>query len=205
MSLPRAFWSGDLIWGASKFPVKIYSTTKKVESNVSLRHITDNGEVGYQPYCKLDGSVLKADEIIKMKNIDGKLTTLPPEKENPKMFAIIGTSSLPDIITIKKTYLIVPQEHTTEFAVIYKALRQMKLALTAILINLGKERQVTIIPDDFKLIMIEQHSEAERVPLDVPSLTAKVTKIQLNTMKNIVEATSLNRQPEALKTIEERA
>lgn len=62
---PRALWSGSISFGLVSVPVRIYPAIAEHKLHFQLVHEKDEGPIGYQKVCKLEGRPVPDDEIVK--------------------------------------------------------------------------------------------------------------------------------------------
>jgi DNA end-binding protein Ku len=62
---PRPLWSGVIAFGLVTVPVRLFSAVHEHKLEFHLVHESDDGRIGYQKVCKLDGKPVDDDEIVK--------------------------------------------------------------------------------------------------------------------------------------------
>src|SRR3954465_15975012 len=62
---PRALWTGSIMFGLVNVPVRLYTAVHEHKLSFSLVHETDDGPIGYEKNCKLEGEPVRNDEIVK--------------------------------------------------------------------------------------------------------------------------------------------
>jgi len=63
--VPRALWTGSIMFGLVNVPVRLYTAVHEHRLSFSLVHETDDGPIGYEKICKLEGEPVPNDEIVK--------------------------------------------------------------------------------------------------------------------------------------------
>jgi DNA end-binding protein Ku len=62
---PRALWSGTISFGLVTLPVRLFPAVAEHTLHFHLVHEPDNGAIGYQKVCKLEGKAVPDDEVVK--------------------------------------------------------------------------------------------------------------------------------------------
>ena len=71
---PRPIWSGAIAFGLVNVPVRMFTAVHEHKLQFHLVHEKDDGPIGYQKVCKLEGKPVDSDEIVKAYEIQpGKL------------------------------------------------------------------------------------------------------------------------------------
>ena len=77
---PRPIWSGVIAFGLVTVPVRLFSAVHEHKLEFHLVHEKDDGPIGYQKVCKLDGKPVADNEIVKAFELSpGKLVHLTDE------------------------------------------------------------------------------------------------------------------------------
>lgn len=61
----RAIWSGMISFGLVNIPVRLFNATREEKTSFHQMHREDNGRIGYKKVCKVCGSELEGDDIVK--------------------------------------------------------------------------------------------------------------------------------------------
>jgi len=78
--MPRAIWSGSIVFGLVSAPVKMFSAIDEHDLELHLVHEKDGSRIGYEMVCKKEGKEVPADEIVKAYEVaDGELVYLTEE------------------------------------------------------------------------------------------------------------------------------
>src|SRR3954466_15291458 len=64
-NVPRAIWSGSIVFGLVNVPARIYSAVSEHKLHFHLVHEKDNSPIGYQKICKAEEKRVSDDEIVK--------------------------------------------------------------------------------------------------------------------------------------------
>ena len=62
---PRALWTGSIAFGLVNVPIRLYSAVREHKLQFRLVHVADNGPIGYEKICKLEGKPVDSDEVVK--------------------------------------------------------------------------------------------------------------------------------------------
>lgn len=80
MTMPRAIWSGSVVFGLVNAPVKMYSAIDEHDLELHLVHEKDRARIGYAKVCKKEGKEVPADEIVKAYEVaEGEFVYLTDE------------------------------------------------------------------------------------------------------------------------------
>jgi DNA end-binding protein Ku len=63
--MPRAIWSGSIVFGLVNVPARIYSAVSEHKLHFNLVHEPDGSPIGYQKICKAEDKPVPDDEIVK--------------------------------------------------------------------------------------------------------------------------------------------
>src|SRR3954463_13522288 len=134
---PRALWTGSITFGLVNVPARIYSAVHEHRLQFHMVHEKDDGPIGYQKICKLEGTPVKSDEIVKAYEFKkGEFVQLTDED-----FAAVqveGQHSIDledfvpyediDPVFFAHTYLVGPQDGAEKtYALMVKAMDQSGL------------------------------------------------------------------------------
>ena len=64
-STPRSLWTGSISFGLVNVPVRVYSAVHEHKLRFQLVHTKDDGPIGYEKMCKVEGKPVPNDEIVK--------------------------------------------------------------------------------------------------------------------------------------------
>lgn len=62
---PRAIWSGSISFGLVNLPVRLYAAIAEHRLHFRLVHAPDEGAIGYEKVCRLEGKPVPDAEIVK--------------------------------------------------------------------------------------------------------------------------------------------
>ena len=136
---PRSLWTGAISFGLVTVPVKLYTAVHEHKLRFHLVHEKDDGPIGYEKICKLEGEPVPDDEIVKAFEV-GKGELVHLEDEDFEAAQVEGGAralELQDFVPYEQidptffahTYLVGPQhgaEHA--YALLVKAMEDSGLA-----------------------------------------------------------------------------
>jgi DNA end-binding protein Ku len=67
--MPRSIWSGTISFGLVSIPVRMFGAVAEHKLHFQLLHRKDDGPIGYEKVCKLEGKPVDDDEIVKAHEI----------------------------------------------------------------------------------------------------------------------------------------
>ena len=136
--MARALWTGSVTFGLVNLPVRVYSAVHEHKLQFHLVHETDNGPIGYEKVCKLDGKPVDNDEIVKAYEYSkGELVHLSDEDFAAVEVEGQHTIDLEDFVPYEDidptffahTYLVGPQEGAEKtYALLVRAMSESQLA-----------------------------------------------------------------------------
>src|SRR5262249_23578146 len=62
---PRSLWTGSIVFGLVNVPVRVYSAVHEHPLRFHVVHEQDDGPIGYEKVCKLDGKRVDDSQIVK--------------------------------------------------------------------------------------------------------------------------------------------
>jgi DNA end-binding protein Ku len=136
--MARALWTGSVTFGLVNLPVRVYSAVHEHKLQFHLVHETDNGPIGYEKMCKLEGKAVDNDEIVKAYEYSkGELVHLSDEDFAAVEVEGQHTIDLEDFVPYEDidptffahTYLVGPQEGAEKtYALLVRAMSESQLA-----------------------------------------------------------------------------
>ena len=132
--MPRAIWSGSILFGLVSVPVRLYSAIDEKDLHFHLLHRKDDSRIGYEKICKKEGKVVPDDEIGTAYEVSkGKYVYLDDEDfeaAEPKGYRTFDlTDFVPlaeiDPIYLDRTYYLAPAEGGEKvYAVLMRAMEK---------------------------------------------------------------------------------
>jgi DNA end-binding protein Ku len=117
--MPRAIWSGSIVFGLVSAPVRMYSAIDEHDLELHLVHEKDGSRIGYAKVCKKEGKEVPAEEIVKAYEVsDGELVYLTDEdfkaaeEESYRAIEVLDfvLHNEIDPIVFRRTYYLGPAE-----------------------------------------------------------------------------------------------
>ena len=134
----RALWTGSISFGLVNVPVRVFSAVHEHKLHFHLVHEKDDGPIGYEKVCKLDGKPVGNDEIVKAYEYKkGELVHLTDEDFESVQVEGKHTIELEDFVPYEDidptffahTYLVGPQDGAEQtYALLLRALEESGLA-----------------------------------------------------------------------------
>lgn len=147
--MPRAIWSGSILFGLVSVPVRLYSAIDEKDLHFHLLHRKDDSRIGYDKICKKEGKVVPDDEIGTAYEVSkGKYVYLDDEDfeaAEPKGYRTFDlTDFVPlaeiDPIYLDRTYYLAPAEGGEKvYAVLMRAMEKSDLAAIGTYIMRNKQ------------------------------------------------------------------
>jgi DNA end-binding protein Ku len=135
---PRALWTGSIMFGLVNVPVRLYSAVHEHKLSFRLLHDKDDGPIGYEKVCKLEGEPVSNDEIVKAYEYEkGEYVHLTDEDFEAVQVEGVHTMELEDFVSYDEidpvffahTYLVGPQEGAEKtYALLARAMTESGLA-----------------------------------------------------------------------------
>ena len=136
---PRALWTGSIAFGLVNVPVRVFGAVHEHKLQFHLVHEKDDGPIGYEKICKLEGKPVTDDEIVKaFEYTKGKLVQLTDE--DFESVQVEGSRrSIQDFVPYDEidlffahTYLVGPQDGAEKpYALLVRAMTHAGLAGSA--------------------------------------------------------------------------
>src|SRR4051812_20442016 len=117
--VPRALWTGSIMFGLVNVPVRLYTAVHEHRLSFSLVHETDDGPIGYEKICKLEGEPVPNDEIVKAYEYEkGEYVHMTDEDFDAVQVEGVHAMELEDFVSYDQidpvyfahSYLVGPQE-----------------------------------------------------------------------------------------------
>jgi DNA end-binding protein Ku len=138
MMAPRALWTGSIMFGLVNVPVRLYTAVHEHKLSFSLVHETDDGPIGYEKVCKLEGQPVPNDEIVKAYEYEkGEYVHLTDEDFEAVQVEGVHAMELEDFVAYDEidpvyfahSYLVGPQDGAEKtYALLVRAMEESGLA-----------------------------------------------------------------------------
>ena len=136
--MPSAIWTGAISFGLVNVPVRVYTAVHAHKLQFHLVHEKDDGPIGYEKVCKLEGKPVSDDEIVKAYEVSkGKVVHVEDEDFEAAQVEGARTIELQDFVPYEEidptffahTYLVGPQDGAEKaYALLVRALEDSGLA-----------------------------------------------------------------------------
>jgi DNA end-binding protein Ku len=135
---PRALWTGSIMFGLVNVPVRLYTAVHEHRVSFTLVHETDDSPIGYEKVCKLEGTPVANDEIVKAYEYEkGAFVHLDGADFEAVQAEGQHTMELEDFVAYEEidpvffahTYLVGPQDGAEKtYALLVRAMEESGLA-----------------------------------------------------------------------------
>src|SRR5947209_3672783 len=208
---PRSLWTGSISFGLVNVPVRLYSAVHEHKLQFHLVHEKDDGPIGYEKVCKLEGKPVPDDEIVKAYEVTkGKVVHVEDEDFEAVQVEGARTIELEDFVPYDQidptffshTYLVGPQDGAEHaYALLVKAMEESGLA------GIGKfvmrsRQYLGCLRVRGGVLTLEQMYFADEVdsPKDViPSKLPSVPERELSMATSLIENFSGDWKPKKYK------
>jgi len=139
--MPRAIWSGSIVFGLVSAPVKMFSAIDEHDLELHLVHEKDGSRIGYEKVCKKEGKEVPGDEIVKAYEVaDGELVYLTEEdfeaagEEGYRAIEVLDfvPHDQIDPIAFQRTYFLGPADGAEKvYALLVRAMEESGLSAIA--------------------------------------------------------------------------
>jgi DNA end-binding protein Ku len=199
MTMPRAIWSGSVVFGLVNAPVKMYSAIDEHDLELHLVHEKDGSPIGYSKVCKKEGKEVPADEIVKAYEVaDGELVYLTDEdfraaeEESYRTIEILDFVPHDEIdpIVFQRTYFLGPADGAEKvYALLVKAMERSELSAVARYVFHDKQQLGTLRVRDGVLTLENMYFADEIRPTDgvVPKRLPRIDKKELDMAETLIE------------------
>jgi DNA end-binding protein Ku len=207
----RALWTGSVTFGLVNVPVRIYSAVHEHKLQFHLVHEKDDGPIGYEKVCKLEGKPVDNDEIVKAYEYKkGELVHLTDLDFDAVQVEGQHTIDLEDFVPYSEidptffahTYLVGPQEGAEKtYALLVRAMEESELAGIGKFVMRNRQYLGCLRVRD-KTLTLEQLYFADEVdpPSGItPSKLPTVGKRELEMALNLIEGFSGKWDPKKYK------
>lgn len=208
---PRALWTGSIIFGLVNVPVRVFSAVHEHKLQFHLVHEKDDGPIGYEKVCKLDGKPVPNDEIVKAYEYKkGELVHLTDEDFESVQVEGRHTIELEDFVPYEDidptffahTYLVGPQDGAEKtYALLLRAMEESELAGIGRFVMRNRQYLGCLRVRD-RTLTLEQLYFADEVdpPSGIaPSRLPTVSKRELDMALNLIDGFSGTWEPSKYK------
>jgi len=214
---PRALWTGSITFGLVNVPVRVFSAVHEHKLQFHLVHENDDGPIGYEKICKLEGTRVDAGEIVKAFEYEkGRLVHLTDEDFEAVQVEGRRTIDLEDFVRYDEidptffahTYLVGPQEGAEKaYALLVRAMEESQLAGIGKFVMRNRQYLGCLRVRDRTLTLEQMHFADEVDPPAgiVPSRLPAVGQRELEMALDLIEGFSGAWEPERYEDTYTRA
>jgi DNA end-binding protein Ku len=197
--MPRAIWSGSVVFGLVNAPVKMYSAIDEHDLELHLVHEKDGSPIGYQKVCKKEGKEVPADEMVKAYEVsEGEYVYLTDEdfqaaeEESYRTIEILDFVPHDDIdpIAFQRTYFLGPAEGAEKvYALLVRAMERSELSAVARYVFHDKQQLGTLRVREGVLTLENMYFADEIRPTDgiIPKRLPRIDKKELDMAETLIE------------------
>ena len=208
---PRALWSGSITFGLVNVPVRMYSAVHEHKLQFHLVHEPDDGPIGYEKICKLEGKPVSNDEIVKaFEYKKGELVHLTDEDFEAVQVEGQRTIELEDFVPyddidptfFAHTYLVAPEEGSEKtYALLVRAMEESGLAGIGKFVMRNRQYLGCLRVRDKTLTLEQMHFADEVDPPAgvIPGRLPSVPSRELEMALDLISAFSGKWQPKKYK------
>src|SRR3954447_25564751 len=208
---PRALWTGSIAFGLVNVPVRLYTAVHEHRLQFHLVHEKDDGPIGYEKVCKLEGKPVASDEIVKAYEFEkGKFVQLTDEDFEAVQVEGVHTVELTDFVPyddidptfFAHTYLVGPQEGAEKtYALLVRAMTESGLAGIGKFVMRNRQYLGCLRVRDKTLILEQLHfaDEVDPPAKIVPDRLPAVSDRELGMALELIEGFSGKWQPKKYK------
>jgi DNA end-binding protein Ku len=205
---PRPLWTGSISFGLVLVPVRVYSAVHEHRLQFHLVHEKDDGPIGYEKVCKLEGKPVENDEIVKaFEYKKGRLVHLADEDFEAVQVEGQHTIDLSDFVPYEEidpvffahSYLVGPQDGAERnYALLVRAMEASGLVGIGKFVMRNRQYLGCLRVRDRTLTLEQMHFADEIDPPSgvTPSRLPSVDKRELDMALNLIEGFSGKWQPE---------
>ena len=205
---PRALWTGSIAFGLVNVPVRLYTAVHEHRLRFHLVHAKDDGPIGYEKVCKLEGKPIPDSQIVKAYEISkGKLVHLDDEDFEAVQVEGMHTLELTDFVPyddidptfFAHTYLVGPQDGSEKlYALLVRALQESGLAGIGKFVMRNRQYLGCLRVRGTTLILEQLHfaDEVDRPAGVLPARLPQVAKRELDLALQLIEGYTEKWKPE---------
>jgi DNA end-binding protein Ku len=204
--MPRAIWSGSIVFGLVNVPARLYSAIEEHKLHFRLVHEPDGSPIGYQKLCKAEDKPVPDDEIVKAFEVSkGEWVYMEDEDfeaarvEGYRTIEIVDFVPYDEIdpIYFARTYYVGPDRGAERaYSVLVRALEASSLAGISKFVMRDRQYLACLRVRD-GLITLEQLYFADEIrPVDeIRPAKAKVDKRELELATSLIESYAADWKP----------
>ena len=196
--MARPIWSGTISFGLVSVPVRMFGAISEHKLRFRLLHREDEGPIGYEKVCKLEGKPVAEDEIVKAYELKkGEFVYVEDEDfeaaqaEGGHAFEITDFVAVEEIdpIYFERSYYLAPQDGGEKvYTLLVRAMEDAGLAAVGTFVMRDREHLGCLRIRD-GLITLERMYFADEIrPADeLRPKRARVTEEELEMAASLIE------------------
>jgi DNA end-binding protein Ku len=197
--MPRAIWSGSIVFGLVNAPVKMYSAIDEHDLELHLVHERDGSRIGYDKVCKKEGKRVPDDEIVKAYEVaEGEVVYLTDEdfeaaqEDSYRAIEVLDFVPLDEIdpIVFQRTYYLGPDTGAEKvYAVLVKAMGASELGAIAQYVFHDRQQLGALRVRDGVITLENMYFADEIRPTEgiVPDRLPRVEKRELEMAETLIQ------------------
>jgi DNA end-binding protein Ku len=205
---PRALWTGSIMFGLVNVPVRLHTAVHEHRLGFHLVHETDDGPIGYEKVCKLEGTPVSNDEIVKAYEYEkGAFVQLADEDFESVQVEGQHAMELEDFVSYDEidpvffahTYLVGPQDGAEKpYALLVRAMEESGLAGIGRFVMRNRQYLGCLRVREGVLTLEQMHFADEIDPPDsiVPGALPDVSKRELEMALSLIDGFAGTWEPE---------
>lgn len=196
---PRAIWTGSIAFGLVNVPVRAYTAVHEHRLQFHLVHEPDDGAIGYQKICKLEGAPVPNDEIVRAFEVEkGEFVRMTDEDFEAVQVEGAHTIDLEDFVPYEQidpvffahAYLVGPEEGAERpYALLVRAMEESGLAGIGKLVMRGRQYLACLHVRDGVLTLEQLHFADEvdapegLLPQELPDVAKRELELALDLIR----------------------
>jgi DNA end-binding protein Ku len=196
--MPRPIWSGTISFGLVAVPVRMFGAISEHKLRFRLLHRKDEGPIGYEKVCKLEGKPVSDDEIVKAYEFEkGEVVYVEDEDfeaaqaEGGHAFEITDFVAVEEIdpIYFERSYYLAPQDGGEKvYTLLVRAMEDAGLAAVGTFVMRDREHLGCLRVRDGVITLERMYFADEIRPAeDVRPDRARVSKDELEMAASLIE------------------
>jgi DNA end-binding protein Ku len=196
--MPRPIWSGTISFGLVSVPVRMFGAISEHKLRFRLLHREDEGSIGYEKVCKLEGKPVPDDEIVKAYELKkGEFVYVEDEDfeaaqaEGGHAFEITDFVAVEEIdpIYFERSYYLAPQNGGEKvYTLLVRAMEDAGLAAVGTFVMRDREHLGCLRVRDGVITLERMYFADEiRPPEEVRPDRTRVSREELEMAASLIE------------------
>jgi DNA end-binding protein Ku len=196
--MPRPIWSGTIAFGLVSVPVRMFGAVSEHKLHFRLVHRPDEGPIGYEKVCKVDGKPVPDSEIVKAYEIEkGEYVYVEDDDfeaaraEEGRSFEISDFVAVDEIdpVYFERTYYLAPQDGSEKvYTLLVRAMEGAELAAIGTFVMREREHLGCLRIRDGVITLERMYFADEIRPAkDIRPDRARVNKQELEMAASLID------------------